>query len=334
MDNTDNIEKNIYNYISSVVQESVKKINFIGEKNDYELSQKNILELINIYFNLEDEKERQIYGAQLIYSLRKFLVEQEIYFNFASPTLQKNAIYNQREVLRNLSYQKEGIAVLTEKLENEITNINNQDLRKENLKILLNQVLDMYEKKEGIYKKRQRPIYGIELQERKVYQSQIDDKNIYYIWRTQRKRDIKAKYYLKDGKYILLDRGWLWQWLQAFYYSNEYQDKKDSIDFNHDISPIIDKRENILGTKQGDFQIGTQWIQAKMDNKIIISHKNIKRVLEELKQLLSTNSQEKDEEEVKKFFNKNFLPEPLEQASKDSYKPLRKLIENLGKNKN
>jgi hypothetical protein len=58
MNNIDNIEENIYNYLYSIVQESVQKVHFIEEKNDYEMSKKNILELINIYFNLKDEKEQ------------------------------------------------------------------------------------------------------------------------------------------------------------------------------------------------------------------------------------------------------------------------------------
>ena len=345
----DNLDFDFVDYLSNIINTEIdENQNFLEEIRDlYQIEEIIYRSIENFELLLKTRPEEAwIFGTQFIYTLRTYLTGSKIYFNLSSedkvdPDGEITPIskfYSQDEILKHLSTRLTSVAILTKQLTNEMKNTQFFGNREKRIKEIWPQVIKLaYDGSSQRYISQQKAngfINGGHL----IYKSQIADKNVNYTFTTQKgtnKRKILQRYYEKDGSFVAFNRGWLWQWLLEVQKSEEHLAKLEKSLQQDSFAPLILTRDEVRGTQQGDLRMGSQqrWVQIKMNNREIITKKNIITILTELKKYFSPTNQNIDENEFKAFFKKHFTPEVAGKESKAVNKRVKSLYKNLGRTK-
>lgn len=245
---------------------------------------------------LEDEEQKlMVFGAQLIYSLRTFIQNEEITFHMASRTdrggYEASAFIPQSQVLQNLSSLRNKAIGVTTAIQKDLINKNQYNtafqIKRRNLWTQVESLATPFIDEGSSHK--------IDLGKGKdntphwAYQSLKKDIMVYIAFYGKNGSNY-VKYYDVDGSGTLdslmaFNNGWLWEWYNKILYGGSdenYLSVNDSI-MNGSLRPIMFGADYTPGTKEGDFQdlYGRQ-IQSKYNNQKIISYNNIRRIIYEL----------------------------------------------------
>lgn len=271
----------------------------------------------------EDEQKLMIFATQLIYTLRTFMMEEDIIFHMASKTKEgqyaASAFVPQSEILRSLSAVSKKAIGVSNIIQKDLVNKHKNDTRFAiSRKNLWNQVEDLATPQIDEQKS-----HKIEMKKSKdgsphyAYQSLKRDMMVYILYHGNKGN--YTKYYDQNGdgrkeSLMVFNNGWLWEWYNKILYSGsdmEYLYVNDSI-MNGSLKPIMMTPDYIRGTKQGDFQMASgQQIQSKYNNTKIISYNNIRQVIYELKIGLEQYLIEKSQssEKLLNTLQEHFIPE-------------------------
>lgn len=232
-----------------------------------------------------DQQQTYLLGAQIVFQLRSYLLQEEIYFSIGatSPDGQQlsSKMLTQNELLKNLQANLKSRAIeLNSALENfDTSNISNlSDLWS---KVINASTFDWnsdisYEKKMYTTSRRAK---------RYVYKKPDPDTNVWVRYYTRQKKRYLTHYYDKGNfDLIAYNHGWLYEWFQEY-----MQDRQNALAlqaaFLTSSTPLQEmmkgvQRENIAGFKGGDYidAMGRQ-VQAKLGNKRIIPFKSIESVI-------------------------------------------------------
>lgn len=292
------------------------------------------------------DTDLMVYGAQLIYTMRKFLNDgEEIVFHMASKDSNgkhlADAYIPQAEILRNLHQVGQKGIGLTKVIQKELTTkdqFRNKDMSFSTMWKMIEYLADpMYKKEESKEKmvqvgqdKKGDPYYA--------YQSIKKDFQVYISFKGKN----HVKYYDLVGNrsdLISFNNGWLFEWFDAIYNSGDEEsliEVKESLK-RGSLQPLFFNKDYIPGTKQGDYKNaqGIQ-VQNKYGNLKIISYNNILKILDEFTNLLrlfiTDNNDISVQNNLLGFLRENFIPETAYGESKALNKDLEnKLLNNLSK---
>lgn len=258
------------------------------------------------------DQNLMIYGTQLIYTLRKFLTDEEIVFHIATTDLkgkyQASAYISQSEILKNLSKVKSKAIGVSEKIEKKLILLNKEQNKNELFEKKWKQIEYLSEAKTFVKSKNINKIDMRKNGEKKAhwaYQNQKKDILIYIKF----SRNNYTKYYDIGGNgkrddLISFNNGWLWEW-----YDNIYNTKDlPTLATVHNslnrgsLKPIFDlsEKDYIPGTKQGDWRnmIQRMEVQNKYNNSKIISYNNILHIMYDLIPVLEAYVNESQDKNV------------------------------------
>lgn len=292
----------------------------------------------------KEEQDLMIFATQLIYAIRSFIQEEEIFYHMVSKDengKQIDAFISQKQIMNSLTgVTKKSIGV-TREIQKQLIQKNQSPI--ENARKNMWQRVEYLS--EGLYLPG-RNIKKIDMRksgERKAhwaYQNQKKDILIYLKYSGGKKR-ILTKYYDKEesGKkdsLMSFNNGWLWEWYNEILYgeSDEQYEavKKDLLQGT--LKSIMSTPDYIPGTKQGDFQdaIGRQ-IQSKYYNEKIISYNNIRHIIFDLEQALtlylSENSKENVTQNLINKLQEHFYPESAKLGDDFANNEVKKLMSKL-----
>ena len=166
----------------------------------------------------------------------------------------------------------------------------------------------------------------------KIYQNTITDAKIYFYFKGRSAQ--KTHFLYKNGAQVIFNKGWLWEWFNAWYYNADNSEKemfKKEVEQNN-ISRIIGVTDYIRGTKEGDFRTRMgQELQAKYDNARIISFNSIRLIIHELRLSLEQLQQEQIDSAsqattLRKVLDDYFIPETTELVTQEVYNNVNKFI--------
>lgn len=285
---------------------------------------------VNLYNRKNDIDEAQeeklmVFGAQLIYALRKFINKEEIIFHMATRTSKKSykasAFVSQSEIMSQLSaVSKKAVGVSTA-IKNDLINKNQYNainkIKRQNLWTQVEYLAEPWvdfetSNKIDVNRKEGEPHWA--------YQSLKRDMMVYISFHGKNANNY-IKYYDKTGQgsldsLMVFNNGWLWQWYNKVLYGGtdeEYLWVNDSI-MSGSLRPIIMEPDYVRGTKEGDFQdLYKRQIQSKYDNNKIISYNNIRHVIYELQvSLIAYKSQEEGAtQKLLDVLQEHFFPESV-----------------------
>lgn len=263
------------------------------------------------------KEELMIYGARLSYALRSFFLDEEIIFHIATRTngsYGADAFIPQSEIMQNLHrVGKQNAIGLTHAIEKMLVNDENaerSDVSFVNKWKMVEQLADtrnVYNKDRGedIRTKTGKAILA--------YQKTKADFNVYIAFSGNKAQ----KYYNLQGDFVGFNNGWLWEWYDTIYNSDDstrINQVNASIDAGS-IQPLFEQGfDRIPGIKQGDYmdKFGRQ-VQNKYDNLRIITYNNILKILYELTPALeayvANSSDEQAAENLLTVLRDNFIPE-------------------------
>lgn len=274
--------------------------------------------------NIGDEEEQQlmVYGAQLIYSLRTFLQDEEITFHMASKAkdgrYEASAFVPQKQVLSSLTALPNKAIGVSAAIQREL-------IEKNRTNELFNiKRKNMWQRVEYLSEARYlsgKNVNKIDMRKSGAkyahwaYQSQKKDNMVYLKFAGNQ----IVKYYNLDGGHTassLMDfnNGWLWEWYNKILYGGseeEYASVTNSLNAGS-LRPIMLGKDWTPGTKEGDFQdLQNRQIQSKYANSKIISFNNIRHVLYDLEKALVQYINEKQNASNKlvEILHEHFFPE-------------------------
>lgn len=265
-----------------------------------------------------------VYAARLVYSIRKFLNSgEEIIFHFGATGpdghLLAEGYVPQTDVLANFkSVTRKSIGITSASW---LSLLEKEDIEHEGESFLeqWNRVLDLttingqssYDlTKAETIKTNSKTGEAIV-----AYQKKTADTNI-YIREAGANKTNYIKYYHLNDAFIYFNNGWLWQWFDSIYNSdNEAKQSavKSALD-QGSIEPIISEKDYIPGTKQGDYQnVKKQQIQNKYNNEKIITYNNILKIMYEftsaLQLFLANNTDKNLAQNLTSLLREHFIPE-------------------------
>ena len=308
---------------------------------------------VNIYSkgnqNLAQEEETQlmVFGARLIYTLRTFLLEEEITYHLATKNkeggYEASAFIPQAEILKSFSKVSRYSIGVTQSLQQNLINAHKKD------NIIQTKRKNMWSRIEYLSEanvRTGRNIGKIDLRKPNskeahwAYQNQKKDFYIYikYYGGSQRKFE---KYYDMDGlgkreSLIHFNNGWLWQWYNEVLYSGtdgDYLMVEESLNKGI-LKPIIKGKDWVSGTKQGDFRTANNnWVQSKYGNTKIITYNNIRHVIFDLRSALSEYLAESTgtSEKLINVLQEHFLPESVDIGNNIANKAIDELLSKINK---
>lgn len=229
------------------------------------------------------------YGARIIYLIRTLLTGEEISFLFGVTAggETKTALVKQNQILSSMEkVGKSAIGISISSLNNTLMSLQNlekeQNLARKNEWSLV-QTLASVSNGNDLYTKTQK-----EKNAHQLYQKKRQDTYVYFTF--SGKSSKKTYYYdvnhsgdLNNLQYY--NFGWLWEWYNSILFGNDdmlYQVVSENLK-EGSIQPIMLSPDNVAGTKMGDFMDAqNRQIQAKFNNRKIISYNNIKVILIQL----------------------------------------------------
>lgn len=233
------------------------------------------------------EMRKEIYrlGAQIVFSLRSFLLQNEILFTIGaiSPDGKQlsTTTYSQDEVLNNLNVNLKSAQV---ELSSALETFNSEKL--DTYSSLWPQILTAasYDWDMGYDEKR---IYITSRKKRRyVYSKPGRDTNVWVRYYQRQKAKFFTYYYDKGGfDLVSYNHGWLYEWFQNYIQDPDNAQQIQSAFLSGSKTPLQGmmsgaQRENIPGYKGGDYQLANgKWAQAKYGNKRIITFASIKTVI-------------------------------------------------------
>lgn len=258
----------------------------------------------------EMRKEAYSLGAKIVFSLRSFLLQDEILFTIGaiSPDGQRlsTTTYTQDQVLNNLHINLKNAQV---ELQSSLELFNSSNL--DTYSSLWPQILNAasFEWDEGYD---QQKIYITSRNKRrKVYSKPGIDTNVWVRY-YQRGRQRNLAYYYDKGNFNLVsyNNGWLYEWFQGYIQDPANAEQLAAAFKSGSNTPLLGmmsnaKRDNIAGYKGGDYQLANgQFAQAKYGNKRIITFKSIHKVIDKI--LICIQQYEKGGQHSKEQLAKDF----------------------------
>lgn len=240
-------------------------------------------------------------GALLVYKIREFLLDEQIYFSLGATDengklfekqISQEELFNQKNIISSLDRH----AVL---FRDNLEHIESQEVGS------LNQWPEILQLAFNGYGEGARVI---EKNNDKYYGKSEADTDVYIRWTGGKKR-IRNYYYSKELKYF--NRGWLYEWYMEYINSsNQAEEKLQNSLINGSLSPLFygKKMDAIPGTKGGDYEdkIHNKQVQAKYGNKKIISYysilQNIKKIFNILVVLKASYNIESAAEKFSQLF--------------------------------
>lgn len=292
--------------------------------------------------NLGEEAENRlmVYGAQLIYTLRSFIQDEEITFHMASRTVdgkyEASAFVPQSQILKSMSAVSSSAIGVSAALQKELIN-NNKNNELFNIKRK-----NMWTRVEYLSEARYisgRSINKIDMRKagaRKAhwaYQSQKKDNQVYLKFTGNR----IVKYYDMSGNGSSLmefNNGWLWEWYNKILHGGtdeQYTAVNTSL-MSGSLKPLMLGKDYTPGTKQGDFQdLQGRQIQSKYANSKIISFNNIRHIIYDLELALTKYIQEGQNASGKlmEVLNEHFFPESATVGNMYANEVVDKLLKKL-----
>ena len=228
-------------------------------------------------------RQIMVVGAQFIFKLRTFLLDEEITFIIGGEDPKnknlKTIEREQSEILNSLiSDLSDGAVQLSSSLEN-VNKMNPVSSRVNNLW----KQIKKFSSVENIYKEGQSA--DKEVDDRKYYQKREKDIDVYLRFGNKNGVSVPYKYYGNNLKFF--NNGWLFEWFQTLITNNSNMEIILDNWFKNSmtpLSPIILGMDNIPGYKGGDFSAGTKLYQAKFQNQRLIT---FNAILELINQILS-----------------------------------------------
>lgn len=277
-------------------------------------------------FSEEEYQTYMVYGAQLIFLIRHSLMNESIDFYFTGRYA--NALIPEKEVLTNLTMIGQDAIGLTYALENKLIEKNKKRQMGQSAMAQWQKILQLASP---------HPVWDHETDDtlnngHRMYSKNAADENVYVIW-TEGKKRIKNTYYKNDGRMILFNEGWLWEWFLNKYYNAE------NFIITNSLKPLFEgsKMDVIRGTKQGDLRINNQWVQAKNKNEQIISANAVLEILYNLTKALEAYdialdeglNSEKEKRRLALLLNRYFVPKEIEGGQKHAREIANQLVEKL-----
>lgn len=262
--------------------------------------------------NKDNYRMVQLFGGKLLYKLREFLLNEQIYYllgghgpkggNLGEKLVPQNAML---EGLR--ASLSSNALVLNHNLESlQSFNILTNDSIADMWQQILNWGINITRNKSSFKQIPRKPTKKDPDPKRPVYQNVSKDSNVYMGFANKQ----PLWYYIEGGSQVQYNRGWLYEWYRA----QTLRDTMSALAFidklgavQHPIGLLVSSsggRENIQGLKAGDFSVlsnalinydknaeqqlalGSQ-VQAKYNNQQIISFHNIKKSINAIYQLLN-----------------------------------------------
>ena len=277
-------------------------------------------------FSEEEYQTYMVYGAQLIFLIRHNLMNESIDYYFTGRNA--NALIPEKEVLTNLTMIGQEAVGLTYALENKLIEKNKKRQMDQSVMKQWAKILQLASPN---------PVWDHETDDtlsngHRMYSKNAADENVYVVW-TEGKARIKNTYYKNDGRMVLFNEGWLWEWFLDKYYNTE------NFTITNSLKPLFkdNKMDNIRGTKQGDLRINGQWVQAKNKNEQIITVNAILEILYNLtialeaydKALDEGLSSGKEKTKLARLLNRYFIPKEIEGGQKQAREIANQLVESL-----
>lgn len=277
-------------------------------------------------FSDEEYQTYMVYGAQLIFLIRQNLMNENIDYYFTGR--HANALIPEKEVLSNLTLIGQEAIGLTYALENKLIEKNKKRQMDQSTMAQWQKVLQLA----SPYPAWDHGADDTLGNGHKMYSKNAADKNVYVVW-TEGKARVKNTYYKNDGRMVLFNEGWLWEWFLDKYYNTE------NFTITNSLQPLFkgNKMDNIRGTKQGDLRINGQWVQAKNKNEQIITVNAILEILYNLTKALEAYdialdeglSGGKEKRRLANLLNRYFIPKEVEGGQKQAREIANQLIEKL-----
>lgn len=291
-----------------------------------------------------EESKLMVFATQLIYMLRTFIHNEEIMFHMASKTqdgkYETSAFIPQSQVLKSLSSVSNKAVGVTIAIQKQLIEQHKND------QLFSIQRKNMWTQVEYLAK----PIVGRtshKIDVRKpgakdahwAYQSLKKDLMVYIAYHGKN----YTKYYDLNGEgkregLMAFNNGWLWEWYNKILYGEseiEYLDTTKSLMIGS-LRPIILGPDYIPGTKEGDFQdlYGRQ-IQSKYGNQKIISYNNIRHIIYDLEQSLTTYLADSNNTSQKlvDVLQEHFFPESATIGGKLAEETVNDLLNKFDKRK-
>ena len=239
-----------------------------------------------------EEQKLMVFAAQLIYTLRTFIHNEEITFHMASRTAdgkyQNSAFIPQQEILSSFSaVSNKGIEVTLAVQRDLIAQYSNDQKFAIQRKNMWNQVEYLADPITGRASNKIDVRKPGAKQAHWAYQNLKSDLMVYIAYHGNGNY---TKYYDMEGNgkresLMFFNNGWLWEWYNKILYGGsdeEYLDVSGAL-MRGSLRPIMLGPDYTPGTKEGDFQdlYGRQ-IQSKYGNTKIISYNNIRHILYDL----------------------------------------------------
>lgn len=231
-----------------------------------------------------DQQQVYLLGAQIVFQLRSYLLQEEIYFSIGatSPDGQQlsSKMMAQDEIFKYLQANLRSRSI---ELNSAIESFDSNNVS--DLSYLWSKVVNAatFDWDEGYSEKK---MYTTSRRaKRYVYRKPNPDLNVWVRYYTRQKKRYLTHYYDKGNfDLVAYNHGWLYEWFQEY-----MQDRQNALAlqaaFATSATPLEDlmsgvSRENIAGFKGGDYidALGRQ-VQAKLGNKRIISFKSIETVI-------------------------------------------------------
>ena len=246
----------------------------------------------------DDEQKLMIFAAQLIYSLRTFIHDEEITFHMASRTArggyEASAFIPQSEVLRSLSAVTSKAIGVSTTVQKTLINQHQYDTAfKIHRRNLWNQVESLATPFVDFNTSHRIEIHSNDDIPHYAYQSLKQDIMVYIAFYGKNGANY-TKYYDMDGagqapSLMAFNNGWLWEWYNKILYGGSdeaYLGVNDSI-MSGSLRPIMLGPDYTPGTKEGDFKdIQNRQVQSKYNNAKIISYNNIRHIIYDLENAL------------------------------------------------
>jgi len=245
---------------------------------------------------LVNEEQLYMLGFKLVFSLREFLLKEEIIFSIGATDPQNNTLstteLHSKDLWENIHVNlKEQIIALNsdvEKFNPSKVNKRRSDMWKKVLQYGIHYVYrdDIYDKiptRSGKGK-------------RKIYRSFDPDTNV-YIGFSGQKGDKYLWYYKKSNGYLNYNRGWLYEWFMSYVMNQHMAIMEQSLrQPNYQLEGMMNSasRENISGFRGGDYIARGRQYQAKMNNMQITTFNNIITTIQNIQKIIQEYKEDND----------------------------------------
>ena len=244
-----------------------------------------------------EEQKLMVFAAQLIYSLRTFIHDEEITFHMASRTArggyEASAFVPQSAVLKSLSAVTSKAIGVSAAVQKDLINSYQYDtafsIKRQNLWTQVESLATPFVD----FNTSNKVDLGGSDDPHWAYQSLKQDIMVYIAFYGKNGNNY-TKYYDMDGagvasSLMAFNNGWLWEWYNKILHGGsdeEYLGVNDSI-MSGSLRPIMLGPDYTPGTKEGDFRdLQNRQIQSKYNNSKIISYNNIRHIIYDLENAL------------------------------------------------